>query len=330
MAGYLKRFLRIIYALLVIIAIGVIGYMAIEGWSFIDALYMTVITLSTVGYGEVGELSTAGRVFSIILIVGGVGIMFYTLTAIVQHIVEGNLANILGRHRMKERISKLKDHIILCGYGRVGREVARVLEDEEKPFVAIDPDPDAIAKAADDGYLYLQGNATNDDVLKEAGIDQAQALVAAAGNDADNVFMTLTARGLRPDLFITARSSAPESESKLRRAGANRIIFPHILGGRRLAMLALRPLVVDFVDTAMHSLGRKLVLENIEVGPGSPVAGQTVKEGRRCCSGATILAVKKKGGNLLTSVSDDTLLEIGDELVIIGTQEQLRAIGGST
>ncbi len=325
----LRRFLQIIYAVIIVVAIGVIGYKLIEGWTLLDSLYMTVITLATVGYREVHPLSTGGMVFTIVLIVIGVGTIFYALTTVVQYIIEGNLANILGRRRMKEKIAKLKGHIIVCGYGRVGREVARVFQEERIPFVVIDHNSEAIAKAAVDGYLHLVGNATNDDILKEAGILQARGLVAATGSDADNVFITLSARELRPDLFITARAGAPESEAKLKRAGADRTIYPHVLGGRRLAMLALRPLVVDFVDTALGSRGQELVLENIGVGPGSPVAGKTVREGRSCCSGAVILAVKKKGGALLTSFSDDTQLELGDELVVVGNREQLRSLEGS-
>jgi len=326
----LRRFLQIIYAIVIVVAIGVIGYKLIEGWSLLDSLYMTVITLGTVGYREVHPLSTGGMVFTIVLIVIGVGTIFYALTTMVQYIIEGNLANILGRRRMKEKIAKLRGHIIVCGYGRVGREVSRVFQEERIPFVVIDHNSEAIAKAAADGYLHLVGNATNDDILKEAGILQARGLVAATGGDADNVFITLSAREMRPDLFITARAGAPESEAKLKRAGADRTIYPHVLGGRRLAMLALRPLVVDFVDTALESRGQELVLESIEVGPGSPVAGKTVKEGRSCCSGATILAVKKKGGALLTSLSDDMSLELGDKLVVVGNREQLRALEGST
>jgi voltage-gated potassium channel len=326
----LRRFLQIIYAVVIVVAIGVIGYKLIEGWTLLDSLYMTVITLGTVGYREVHPLSTGGMVFTIVLIVIGVGVIFYALTTMVQYIIEGNLANILGRRRMKEKIAKLRGHIIVCGYGRVGREVARVFQEERIPFVVIDHNSEAIAKAAADGYLHLVGNATNDDILKESGILQARGLVAATGSDADNVFITLSARELHPDLFITARAGAPESEAKLKRAGADRTIYPHVLGGRRLAMLALRPLVVDFVDTALESRGQELVLENIEVGPGSPVAGKTVREGRSCCSGATILAVKKKGGALLTSLSDDTSLELGDKLVVVGNREQLRTLEGST
>ena len=231
---------------------------------------------------------------------------------------------------MKEKISKLKGHIIVCGYGRVGKEVALVFHEEGMPFVIIDHAKEAIAEAANNGCLCVQGNAASDDVLKGAGILHARGLVAAAGSDADNVFITLSARGLRPDLFITARADAQESESKLKRAGANRTIFPHALGGRRLAMFTLRPLVVDFIDTALHSHKHEFVLEEIEVGSGSPVVGKTCKEGQKCGNGAVILAVRKKDGTLLTRFSEEMLLEIGDELVVIGSRDQLRALEGST
>ncbi len=313
-----------------VIAIGVIGYRLIEGWSLLDSFFMTVTTISTVGYMEVHPLSTGGMVFTIVLIIGGVGVLFYTLTTVVQYVVEGNLANVLGRRRMKEKISKLKGHIIVCGYGRVGKEVARVFQGEGIDFVVIDNSKEAIAEAATNGYLYIEGNASSDEVLKEAGILQARGLVAAAGSDADNVFITLSARGLRPDIFITARASAHESEFKLKRAGADRTIYPHVLGGRRLAMLALRPLVVDFVDTALESRGKELVLENIGVGPGSPVVGKTCKEGQRCGNGAVILAVRKKDGTIFTSLSDEMVLELGDQLIVIGNREQLRDLEGTS
>jgi voltage-gated potassium channel len=323
-----RRILQIVCALIVVVAIGIVGYMTIEEWSLLDSLYMTITTLSTVGYKEVHELSFSGRIFTIVLIIGGVGIMFYGLTTMVQYVIEGNIANILRRRPVKEKITKLKDHIIVCGYGRVGREVARVFESEGSPFIIIDPDLQAINKAANDGYLYVQGNATNDDILKEAGIERARALVAAAGDDADNVFITLSARGLRPDIFITARVDALEAETKLKRAGADRTIYPHVLGGRRLALLALRPLVIDFVDTALHSRGKELVLEDIKIGKGSPVLGEIIREGHRCGSGAIILALKKKGEKLITDFSNAVPIEIGDEVVVVGTREQLQTLEG--
>ncbi len=327
--GSRQRLIRVLAVLILVVALGVIGYMVIEGWSFRDALYMTVITLSTVGYAEVRTLSSAGRIFTIVLIVVGVGGMLYTLTALVQYFVEGQLSNILGRHRMREKIANLKDHIILCGYRRVGREVARVFANEGIPFVVVDIDNEAIAKAAADGCLYIHGNATSDETLEQAGIQRARALVAALGSDVDNVYITLSAKNMRPDVFVVARISSEESETKLRRAGADRVISPHRIGGRRMALLTLRPLVVDFFEATMHSHSGDMVLENIKVESGSPVAGVTVKESLDCCGATAILAVRKQNGRLIANPPGDTPLEIGDELVVIGTREQLRALEGT-
>ena len=326
----LRRFLHVAYALILVVIIGVIGYMVIEGWSFLDALYMTVITITTVGYGEVHGLSTAGRIFSIVLIIGGVGVIFYTLTIIVQYLAEGYISNILGRSRMKGKLSKLKGHVILCGYGRVGQEVARALEAEGTQFIIVEQDQGVMAKAADDGYLYLEGDATHDEVLSEAGIDKAHALVAAVGGDADNIYITLSARGMNPDLVIVARANTEESESKLRRAGADRIVYPLRVGGRRMAKSALHPLVVDFIDTTMHIHGRELFLEDLKVDSTSPLSGMTIAEGQRHSSGTAILAVRKKDGVILTNPPPETILELEDELVIIGTREQLRTLEGSS
>ena len=324
----LRRFLRVAYALLVVLVIGVVGYMAIEGWSFLDALYMTVITVSTVGYAEVHSLSTAGRIFSIVLIIGGVGVMLYALTSIVQYLTEGYLGTLLGRSRMKGKLSKLKGHVILCGYGRVGREVASAFSNEKTDYVVIEQNPEAHAKAAFDGCLCLQGDATMDSVLEEAGIHSARALVAAVGSDADNIYITLSARGMNPHLAIVARASSEESESKLRRAGADRIIFPLRVGGQRMAMSALHPLVVDCIDTTLRVHGRELVLEEVTVGPRSPLAGTTIAHGQAQAVGTAILAVKKKHGDVLTNPPNDTLVETGDQLVVIGSREHLRLLEG--
>jgi len=323
-----QRIFRIVTVLMVIIALGVAGYMVIEGWSFFDALYMTIITLSTVGYNEVHGLSAAGRAFSIVLIIGGVGGMLYTLTTIVQYLVEGQLANVMGRHRMKSRISKLKGHIIICGYRRVGRAVAQAFKDEGIPMVVVDVDQKALSRAAIDGRLYVHGDATRDEILKDAGIKNARALVAALGSDVDNVFITLSAKGLRPDISVVARVSDESSESKLIRAGADKVISPHRIGGRHMAMLTLRPLVLDYIDTTMHIHGREMIIENLKVGSDSPVAGLTVDKSLKCCGALDILAVKKNEGNLITKPSGDIVIEAGDELVIIGTREHLRLLEG--
>jgi voltage-gated potassium channel len=319
-----RRLLYIAAVLFAVIAVGTTGYMIIEDWSFMDALFMTIITISTVGYREVHDLSDAGRVFTIFLIVGGVGIMFYSVGTIVQYFVENQLANLLGGRRMKQDISKLKDHIIICGYGQAGKEVALTLSEESVPFVVIDNNEEAIKRASEDGHLCVRGNATTDEVLGEAGIQQARGLVAAVGDDADNIFITLSAKGLRHDLPVVARAYAEESESKLRRAGADRVILPLRLGGRRMAMIALHPLVVDFLETTIHSRDRDFVLEEIRVASGSPIAGMNIKQGQEHSGGASILAVKKKGGPLLANPPPDTLLEPGDEVVVMGTRQQLR------
>ena len=324
-----QRLLTIIYALIIIVCVGVIGYTTIEGWSLLDALYMTIITLSTVGFQEVRELSEAGKAFSIVLILVGVGSLSYSLFTVVQYILEGHLASIWGKRRMKDRIAKLRKHVILCGYGLVGREVARAFKNEGVPLIIIEQNPDALALAAENDFLCLQGNATSDEALEEAGINHARALVAALGTDADNVYVTLSARQMRSDLFIVARASTNESEPKLLQAGANRTMSPYGIGGRRLAMLTLRPVVVDFIDTTLSSRRGELVLENVKISLGSPMCGKEMHEGQQYSGGATILAVKKRDGRIFTSPSADILLEVDDELVVIGTREHLRSLEGA-
>jgi voltage-gated potassium channel len=243
-----RRVLPALYVLVTIVSIGVVGYMVIERWSFIDALYMTILTITTVGYGEVHTLSQGGRIFSIFLMVGGVGGALYTLSLFIQYLFEGQLGITLRRRRMKTGIAKLKGHFILCGYGRMGQEIAHAFNDEGIPFVVIENGQESAARAGEDGYLYLQGDATNDEVLKEAKIESARGLVAVVGSDVDNTYITLSARGICPDLLITARSCSPGVEVKLKRAGANCVVSPHSIGARRMAMLALHPAAVDFKE----------------------------------------------------------------------------------
>ncbi|MBI4188744.1 MAG: potassium channel protein [Chloroflexi bacterium] len=322
-----RRVLWGIYALAAIIVTGVIGYVTVEGWSFIDALFMTIITVTTVGYGEVHPLTAAGRIFSIFLIIGGVGASLYTLTGVIEYLIEGEIGATFGRRRMQNRIAKLKGHFILCGLGRVGEEIARTLHEENVPFVIIDSRPDCIARAAQTGYLYVQGDASSDEILKEAGIEQARRLIAAVGNDAENTYITLSARGLRPDLFIEARANSQEAEKKLERAGANRVVSPDNIGARRMALLALRPAVVDFVDDITRRGGPDLLMENVSISSESALAGQSVDELRQC-SKATILAINKKNGQLVANPSGEEKVLAGDSLIIVGTGEQLNSLEG--
>jgi voltage-gated potassium channel len=321
----LRRLLFALYAFIIIVAIGVIGYMIIEKWEFLDALYMTVTTITTVGFREVFPLSEGGRIFTIFLIIGGVGGALYILTTIMGYLIEGQFDITLGRRRMKNKIARLKKHFILCGYGRVGEEIAQTFSEEGAPFVIISNNQEHVDKAEKEGYLAIFGDATDDDVLEEAGIKRAYGLVSAVGSDTDNTFITLSARELKPDLFIEARASNPEAEGKLRRAGADRVISPHAIGGRRMAMMALRPAVVEFIDTVTSGRGRELHLETVDVVSGSSLIGQTMGQAKDK-AGITVLAMRKQNGNLIPNPPDGDIMEEGDRLIIIGTKQRLGAL----
>lgn len=319
-----RRLYWALLALVFIVAVGTTGYIVIEGWVPIEALYMTIITVTTVGFGEVHPLSPGGRLFSIFLIVFGVGGGLYTITTLVEWVMEGQFQGPLRERRMKDRIARLRNHYIVAGYGLVGREIGREFSREGIPFVAIDTKP----PPEEEGLLYIQGDATNDEVLGAAGLDRARGLVVATGSDADNTFITLSARAARPDLIIVSRSNTPDTEAKLRRAGADRVINPHNIGGRRMALLTLRPLVVDFIDSVIHDPTIELFLEDMEVKAQSPLAGITVREGVERCGGATILAVRRAEGTLLLNPPRDAVIQVGDQVVVMGTREQLRAMEG--
>ena len=234
-----SRLTRGVFALAVVVTVGIVGYMVIEGWSLLDAAYMTIITLTTVGYEEVHPLSSTGRIFTILLMVAGVGVMLYVLTTVVNLAVAHEVGILFRRRKLKTRIAKLRGHFIVCGFGRVGRVVASTLQGESAPVIVVDNEAEALAEAEDLGLLYLQGDATRDADLISAQIDKAVGLVAATGDDSENVYITLTARGLNPDLHIVARASRPEAEEKLRRAGANGVVSPYSIGGREMALTAM-------------------------------------------------------------------------------------------
>jgi voltage-gated potassium channel len=312
-------------ALISIAAIGVVGYMAVEGWSFLDSLYMTVITITTVGFTEVHPLSGGGRIFSVFLIIGGVGGALYAITGIVQYIVEGNIGATWERRRMRNRIARLKGHYILCGFGRVGEEVARTFKEEGVSFLIVENRPAALARLEQTDYLFLAGDATRDEVLRETGVERAQGLVAAVGTDADNTYITLSARRLCPELFIEARASSQEAATKLEQAGANRVILPEVIGGRRMAMLVLRPAVVDFIDTVIRSRGREIQLETVDVGEKSRLVGMTIGS-TRSQTGITTLAIRKKNGAIIANPADEVVIEEDEQLIVMGTKARLAAL----
>ena len=320
-----KQIGKIILAFISVIVFGVVGLMAVEGWPFLDAIYMVITTMSTVGYREVRPLSSAGMVFIMVFIVVGVGAFLYAITMISEYVISGQLKGVLEKRRMKQQISKLKKHYVICGFGRVGQQVASELKHDGMDVVVIDNDPSVIDQCAQLGYPYVAGNASNDAVLQEAGIMEAAGLASAVDSDAENVYVTLSAKSLRKDLYVVARASSEEAEYKLLRAGADRVISPYTLGGRRLAGMLLRPNVVDFLELVTHRGNRDLCIEEIEIKERSPFEGITIGEVRqRYHIGANILAIKSKMDNRIIANPDNQVsIEKGDLLIILGTKDQL-------
>lgn len=323
----IRRLVVAAAVLLSLLALGTVGYHFIEGWSLLDSLYMTVITIATVGFGEVHRLSSEGRVFTMILVIAGVGALGFSLGTFIDFWVEGHLRGILEGRRMQSQIEDLDKHYIIAGLGRVGIVVARSLAEEGCAFVAIDSSTEAAEFAHQEGWLVVRGDATDEETLLAAGIDRARGLVTALDTDADNTFVTLTARTLNPDVFIVARSSAESAEPKLKKAGANRVMTPTVVGGRRLASMALHPVVADYLDIVSHGGEMEFRLEEIDVPRGSRVAGRTVGDLRiRHTTGAFIMAIRRAGGELDSQPGAGTELAEGDRLVAFGTHSQLSAL----
>jgi voltage-gated potassium channel len=310
-----------------LLIVGVGGYMIIEGWSFLDALFMTVTTVTTVGFREVHPLGDGGRIFTIFLILFGVGTAFYILTTVVQTVVEGELAGALGVRRMQAKIEALKDHYILCGFGRVGEEIATEFSERNVPFVIVENNPEAIERAHRFEGLIIEGDATQDAVLQKAGIERARVLMAASDSDAGNTYITLTAKALRPDIFVVARVGQPHSEPRVRRAGADRVISPYSLAGRRMALSALQPLMIDFFDVLASGRQSEQLLAELEVSEDSAIIGQQVHDAMHACRGTTILAVQRPDGDLLVGPSSDYVLRQGDRLMLLSNDADMEELG---
>ncbi len=314
-------------SLLALAALGTLGYMVIEDWNVLDSLYMTVITLATVGYKEVHDLSPMGQAFTIILIAFGVSIVFWAVTSVFEIIVSERLWHTLMRRKMQNEISHIRDHYIICGYGRMGQEIVRVFKRTKVPIVVIETNPEQVPKLIDQQLPHIEGDATDDKILLEAGIMRARGLVTVGPTDEGNVFITLTARGLNPHLYIIARSIREDNEDKLRRAGANRVMSPYTTGGRRMAFAALRPHVVEFLDATVHADNLMFELEDVIVSQKAPFVGKQIKDSRiRELSGATILAIRGVDGLLNYNPKSDTLLREGDVLILVGTTQELAII----
>lgn len=321
------RLIAPIFTLVIISLVGIVGYRILEGWSFIDSLYMLVTTLSTVGFREVHELSTAGRILTMFIIVSGVGTALYFAGQVGEMIIEGQIFGYRRRKRMEKRIRDIKDHYIISGFGRVGHQIAAELEMAKTPYLVIDSKEDTAKELDPKGVPYILGDPTSDNKLKEAGVERAAGLIAAADSDVDNVFVTLSARALSRDVYIVARASGKEAEEKLKFAGANRVISPYFISGRRMAALAVRPIASDFLDMVMHGEHLEFSLHEFSISDRSPLVNKSIAEAEiRQKSGATILAIRKADGAFNLQPLAGSRIEKGDILVVIGTEDQLELL----
>jgi len=307
-----------------VLMMGTMGYMILERWHFLDSLYMTVITITTVGFKEVRTVSEPGRIFTVILIFIGMGIMAYTLGMVAQFMVEGEIRSILGRRKLGSRIKSLKKHYIICGYGRIGRVISHELKSHGIPVLVIDQDPESQHVLEDRDLAYIIDDATSEDVLIEAGIERAKGLVAVVLSDADNLFITMTARGLKPDLFILARADEEHARKKLLRAGADNVVLPYLMGGRKMAQSILRPAVADFLDLTIHDKDIDLNMEELQVKEVSTLNGVTLADsGIRQKMNVIIVAIRKKEGEMMFNPSFEARIEAGDTLIALGQSSEL-------
>jgi len=320
-----QRFIIAVGLVVLVASFGTAGYMAIEGWNLIDALYMTVITLASVGFKEVHDLSLIGRIFTIFLIVGGVGSVAYALSAGAKIILEGELQEVYGRRRLEKKIRELKDHYIVCGYGRMGKIICRELREKNIRFVIVEKQPDL--RQEEEDLLIFPGDATKDEVLKELGIDKAKGLITVLPTDAENLFVVLSARVLNPGLIIVARAGEEGSEQKLIRAGADKVVSPYHIGGLRIAHTVLKPAVVDFIEFATKSGNIDLQMEEVSIGENSKLVGKTLDEsgiGREL--GIIIVAIRKPSGEMMFNPTFRSAIKEGDMLIALGEISKLKIL----
>jgi voltage-gated potassium channel len=324
----MKKIIISILILFGILIYGTTGYMLIEGCGLTDAFYMTVISITTVGFNEVIPLSPAGRYFTIVLIFGGVGLFLFIVSLITQAMVEGGLQTFLGRRHMEKKLAVLKDHYIVCGFGRIGKVISKILHENRRTFVIIENNPDEISTIEELGYLVLRGDSTSDEILKKANINNAKALIAVTSSDADNVYIILSARVLYPDIYILARSSGKiGAETKLLRAGANKVFSPYEIGARRMAQSLVRPTVIDFIDLTVHDGELGLRLEELQVSNKATFANKTLMQsGIRSEHDLIVVAIKRQKGEMLFNPNQNTEIMPGDILVVLGEHTNIQGL----
>jgi voltage-gated potassium channel len=324
-ANPLLRFRLPAVLLVAVIAIGITGYTLIEGWDLLDSFYMTIITISTVGYTEVHPQSTTGRLFTSGLIVIGVGTMLFGFGVFAEALTENNFGIYRRQRQLERQLNQLRDHFIICGYGRIGTQIAIEFDEHKVPYAVVEQTPEALERLHSEDRLHIEGDASSEDILKQAGIERARGLISAVDSDERSVYITLAARALNPTLFIISRAGRPDSARRLELAGANRVISPYRMAGHRMAELAVHPALVDVLDTLHHG-GAEIGVEEILVGPTTAALGKSLDAaGLLDPSGAKVLALRRRDGTLHANPGGDLNLEEGDLVVALGTENQLVA-----
>ena len=319
-----KKLRIAIMALISIFIIGTFGFYLIEGWSLTESLYTTVITLSTVGYGDFYPETTGGRLFTVILVIFGVDTMLYTIGLLTETMVDARFRSLMGRGKLEKMIKKLNRHYIICGCGRIGYLICKELSQEKIDFVVIDDNPEIIQKIHDEGFIYYKGDATQDKILIAAGIKRARGIICALPSDAQNLYVILTAKELNPDIYVLSRSEEIESEHRLLRAGADRVISPYVLGGMRMAMAISRPAMLDFIEITTRRQSLELRMEEIDIGEGSPVIGKSLEESEiRQRYGLIIVAVKKDSGQMMFNPVASYVISKADKLIALGEDKNV-------
>jgi voltage-gated potassium channel len=327
-----KRLAVPMFALVGTHVIGIVGYWLLwrdQGGTFSDALFMTFTTVATIGFGEVKPLDETGRILTMVVAAGGIGSLFYSFTVTLDWLSSGEIQAARRRRKMKEQIDALTDHYILAGFGRVGREASRELHSNGKRIVAIDLLDEHLEAAAEHGCFHIKGDASDDEVLRTAGIERARGLIVTTGNDATNLYIVMSARLLAPTLFIISRAVDSNAVPKLERAGANRAVSPYAIGGRRMAHLILSPRVVDFFETAMQRGSKTVSIGELQVVTGSSGVGISLETLRQRGGGATVLAVLRGLDGTVELATDSLVLRGDDHLLALGTDEQLETLEAS-
>jgi voltage-gated potassium channel len=321
MPNNLKIALMIIVTL---ILAGTIGFHFIEGWDVLESFYTTVMTLTTIGYGDFVPRTHGGMLFTVLLVIFGVGTMLYTVGLVAQIMVEGRLTMLLGRGKMEKTIDKMKNHYIVCGCGRIGYLICKELAAEKVDFVVVDNNPEVIQKIGEEGFVYFRGDAIHDKSLIGAGIKRARGIVCVLPSDAQNLYVILTAKELNPDIWILSRSEEEESEHRLLRAGANRVMSPYTLGGNRMAMAILRPAMLDFIEITTRRQSLELRMDELEICDGSPLIGKSLEDSEiRQRYGLIIVAVKKDSGKMIFNPVANYVIQKGDKLIALGEDENV-------